>query len=217
MQLGYGPRPAPGPRCASWSGVARVALIAGRLASARRLGVAWALGMLSMVACTSLAPQPEMTPLELQALQTREFAAPYPKAFSATLSVFQDMGYIVDSADKEAGYITGRGKYSPADDEGNFWDWLAQMGQTTEESALQVTATVESITPERTQVRINLVAKVTTAEHTAAYHTTSEDTTIYSPGYTDRKTQVLAITAPEPYQIFFERLDSAIFIRQHSR
>ena len=210
MRLGYGPRSVPGPRCASWSGVVRVALIAGRLASARRLGVAWALGMLSMVACTSLAPQPKLTLLEREALQTREFAAPYAKVFPAVLSVFQDMGYKLGESDKEAGYINGHGEYLSAWD--SFWERVGQLGQSGQ-TTLQVRTEVEAITLKRTKVRVVLM-KDTTSFLGINTMEDEEGTTIVIP---ITKSEITTVSNPEPYQTFFERLKAAISVPQNSR
>ena len=49
------------------------------------------------------APKQDLTSLQIQAFQTREFEAPIKIVFGSVLSVFQDLGYIVDSADRETG------------------------------------------------------------------------------------------------------------------
>ena len=175
---------------------------------ARGIGVATAL--VAAAGCTLVGPKPELTPLELQALQTREFNARYPAAFSATLSVLQDLGYIVESADKEAGYITARGEYKPARGEsggGSLWGRLERVLSDVVDSSLQLTASVESIAPERARVRVNMIAKVTRA------HETPHEGGVHS----QRKTESFSLTEPERYQRFFERLDAALFIRRHSR
>ena len=55
-----------------------------------------------------VAPRPQLTSLEIQSIQSREFETAKPTAFAAVLSVFQDLGYIVESADKETGFITAK-------------------------------------------------------------------------------------------------------------
>ena len=67
----------------------------------KSLLIAAALGLLT--ACA--APGPTMTPLEIQSMQTRSFESSYNVAFSSTMSVFQDLGYVVSSADKATGLI----------------------------------------------------------------------------------------------------------------
>ena len=51
---------------------------------------------------TSCATAPTKTALELQAFQKKNFAAQKSVVFSSTMSVFQDLGYIIRNADKEA-------------------------------------------------------------------------------------------------------------------
>ena len=177
------------------------------LAAARRwLGAGSVLAALS--SCVVVPPEPEMTPLEKQALQTREFDVGYQAAFSATLSVFQDLSYIVDDADKETGFITARGRYEP-DKASGLLQRLEHFLSDTEEASIQATAFVESITAGRTRVRVNMVATVKKSFETAPADGTH--TTRHS------KTDMFELTEPGRYQRFFERLDAAIFIRRHSR
>ena len=49
---------------------------------------------------------PEMTPLQLQALQSREFETGKENLFGAVMTVLQDLGYQVQSADVQTGFIT---------------------------------------------------------------------------------------------------------------
>jgi hypothetical protein len=46
------------------------------------------------------------TSLELQSIQMREIDASYKTAFASTLSVFQDKGYVIVTADSATGFIT---------------------------------------------------------------------------------------------------------------
>jgi hypothetical protein len=95
-----------------------------------------------------VAPRPQLAPLEIQAIQSREFETAKPTAFAAVLSVFQDLGYIVDSADKETGFITAKSPTS-----GGF---SLLTGQTLQ-SATKATAFVEELQPGHTKVRLNFV------------------------------------------------------------
>src|SRR5690349_9884987 len=54
------------------------------------------------------APEVRQTSMEMQAYQSQEFDAPKQALFDATLSVLQDAGYIIESADMNSGFITGK-------------------------------------------------------------------------------------------------------------
>ena len=56
------------------------------------------LGTALVLGCGGTTAQPQ-TALELQSIQQRDFEAPKELTFAATLSVLQDLGYIVESAD----------------------------------------------------------------------------------------------------------------------
>ena len=50
--------------------------------------------------------RPQLTPLEVQSLQKRDLETNKEIAFASVVSVFQDLGYTIVSADKETGFIT---------------------------------------------------------------------------------------------------------------
>ncbi len=55
------------------------------------------------------APPPKMNSLQIQAMQTRDFNTSKTKAFNAVMTVFQNDGYTIGTANKSTGYITGKG------------------------------------------------------------------------------------------------------------
>jgi hypothetical protein len=61
--------------------------------------------LLLFVSC-SMSTGPILTPLEKQALQTREYEEGLDMVFASTISVFQDMGFSISSADKDTGLIS---------------------------------------------------------------------------------------------------------------
>ena len=63
---------------------------------------------LFLSSCATMDQGPTKTPLELQSIQAKEFETSKKIAFAATLSVFQDLGYIVESASFETGLITAK-------------------------------------------------------------------------------------------------------------
>src|SRR4029450_400018 len=90
-----------------------------------------------MAGC-SVAP-PTATPLQIQAFQSHEFETQKRVAFGAALSVFQDPGYIVQSADRDPGFITAA---SPAGSKFNWWELLDDSSSSAQTRA---TAFVEEI------------------------------------------------------------------------
>lgn len=162
-----------------------------------RLVAALAAGMAFLAGCTP--PEPALTPLQIQSLQTREFEHDKAIVFASTVSVFQDLGYIVSSADLDTGLITTE---SPAtSDRAAFparftilpelmiWSDVASVRQT------KATAFVEQI-GSRSRVRLNFV--VTRQASSVHGQTTRHDTPILDAAV---------------YQNAFERIANAIFVR----
>lgn len=142
----------------------------------------------SATACAT-APAPQLTPLELQALQQREFETPKQVAFAATMSVFQDLGYTVDAADLDTGLITVS---STAE---STRDWLWSGSRFTTQT--RATAFIEDAGGENSRVRLNFV---TGTETSTAYGSTSQ-----------KDNQILDAAV---YQSAFEKIETAIFVRQ---
>ena len=61
--------------------------------------------MVSLLAACE-AQKPEMTPIEIQSIQTRQFVAKFDAVFASTVSVCQDLGCTVPGADKATGLIS---------------------------------------------------------------------------------------------------------------
>lgn len=146
--------------------------------------------VLSGCATTKSAP----TSLELQAFQAKEFETTKTVAFGSTLSVFQDLGYIVASADRETGFITAA---SPA---GNKTGFFEALGGVTSSGQTKATAFVEEIRPGFTTIRLNFV-----------------DTKKSSSIYGQSADQDKPILDPKVYQTAFGKIEDAIFIRTASR
>lgn len=143
-----------------------------------------ALGLLT--ACA--APGPTMTPLEIQSMQTRSFESSYNVAFSSTMSVFQDLGYVVSSADKATGLIAAESAT-----ESNL---AAAFFGSSVTSQTKATAFIEKLKG-KILVRLNFVQKVESSSNR---------------GMQDRRdTPILDVTI---YQNAFERIENAIFLRK---
>jgi hypothetical protein len=140
------------------------------------------------------APKATPTSLQLQSFQAKEFETSKVIAFGSVLSVFQDLGYIVASADRETGFITAS---SPTGNKSNFWEAIAGMSSSVQTRA---TAFVEEIRPGFTTIRLNFVE----GRH---------QSTVYGQT-TDNDKPILA---PKVYEAAFEKIGEAIFIRSGVR
>lgn len=156
----------------------------------RLIGVTACAVALVGCATTKVAP----TSLELQSFQSKEFETAKTIAFGSTLSVFQDLGYIVSSADRETGFITAA---SPA---GNKTGFFEALGGVTSSGQTKATAFVEEIRPGFTSIRLNFV-----------------DTKKSSSIYGQSADQDKPIIDPKVYQAAFGKIEDAIFIRSASR
>lgn len=143
--------------------------------------------ILFMTGCV-MPTAPTMTPLEIQSLQTREYENEKGIVFTSIVSVFQDLGYTVKSADIDTGFVTAEST-AKSDAAMKFWLGITSVSQTS------ATAFVERI-GEFTRVRLNFV-------------TSNKQSSLY--GQTDREDAPI-LDAPI-YQNAFERIENAIFIR----
>lgn len=131
---------------------------------------------------------PTKTALELQAIQAKEFESTKKAAFASTISVFQDLGYVINSANLETGLITGK---SPTKQSVQFF-----VGQVMTD--VKATAFVEEITPGRTKIRLNFVASKETSNEYGMKG--GEDSPIEDSGM---------------YQDVFIKIQQGIFIRKN--
>ena len=148
----------------------------------------WGLLITILVSGCATAPQSTLTPMEIQALQTRSYEFKKDIVFPSVMSVFQDLGYTVNSANKDTGLITAESATS-SDAASKFWLGITDVSQT------KATAFIEQIGSNAT-VRLNFV-------------TTSKKSGIY--GQSDR--QDTPILDGNVYQNAFERIENAIFVR----
>lgn len=154
-------------------------------------------GFLSLVAalmlsgCAASTPKQGLTSLQIQAFQTQEFEASKKDVFASVVSVFQDLGYIVENADVDTGFVTAA---SASVDKTGFWDLL---GGVSSHGKTRATAFVDEVKPKFVNVRVNFVdTKNSSGVHGSA---TSRDT---------------PIVTPEPYEIAFDKIADTLFVRQ---
>ena len=146
---------------------------------------------LFLAGCETTKPTVNLTPLEIQSMQSRSYDHPKDVVFPSVMSVFQDLGYSINSADMATGLITAEST-AASNKALKFWLGITKVSQT------KANAFIEEISGQ-TKVRINFVI-------------TNKKSDWY--GQTDREdNQVLT---PEPYQNAFEKIENAVFIRSSS-
>ncbi len=146
-----------------------------------------------------------MTPLEIQNLQTRQYESTKDIVFPSVVSVFQDLSYIIKTADKDTGIITAESVVVDLCPSG----FLCRMKRTTYEQFVG-TAFIEKI-GKMTQVRLNIISKRSSPEVTYPdYDYATESNTTHTAPATKKETPILDANV---YQKVFERIENAIFIR----
>ena len=142
--------------------------------------------------CAS-APPAAKSGVELQAYQAREFETSKRAAFSATMSVFQDLGFIIDDGDYETGLITATGLMRREQlDAGDLFAQIFAGVDTRVVTQRRATAFVEEMPSGLVRIRLNFVdnmAMIKGTPHSAA------------------------VEDPAFYQATFEQIDKAIFVR----
>jgi len=145
--------------------------------------------LIVMVGCAA-PPKITQSQMEIQAYQSHEFDATKRVAFDSTMSVLQDSGFIIESADFETGFITGKGTTSSRTD-----IWWGAMNE-----HVMMTAFIEQRTSSMARVRVNLVDA---AQRKSAWNPAQD--VINETGVRD----------PKVYQELFVKIDQAIFIRKN--
>ena len=158
-----------------------------------------------LCSCVFLQPQPKLTPLEVEALQTREYEAHLDVVYPSVVSVLQFYGYIIKSSDKASGLLSAEGpaKKISSSFGNSFLSSLSEVlaahnGVYVNNSSPQVirskrtklNAFIEVIPPV-TRVRLSFV------------------TSFLENGVEESK----PIIKPKIYQDFFEKIDNEIFVR----
>lgn len=143
--------------------------------------------------CASVPAAPK-SGIELQAYQAKEFETSKRAAFSATMSVFQDLGFIIDDGDFDTGLITATGPSNRHDMD--MGDLLAQVFAGTDTRGAthrRATAFVEEMPSGKVRIRLNFVDNVVATAGTPM--------------------QTRPVQQQALYQSTFEQIDKAIFVR----
>lgn len=110
------------------------------------------------------------------------------------MSVLQDLGFIVQSASLETGFITADSPIKQ--DKSGCATFLAIFGGVRSEGKSAVTASVEEISDKKSRVRLNFLNRST-----------------QSSAYGQNSTQDAPVLDPAVYQKAFDKIGEAIFIR----
>lgn len=130
-----------------------------------------------------------LTPMELQAIQSREFETSKESAFGATMTVIQDLGYTVESADIASGFITAA---SPTVNKTNF---LEAFGGAASSGNTVMTVFILQMPSKMTRIRLNFVNSKST-----------------SSAYGRGSRQDKPILDAAVYNNAWERVDEALFV-----
>jgi hypothetical protein len=134
--------------------------------------------------------KPEMSSLELQQMQSKDYEADKNLMFGSVMTVLQDSGYRIGSADKDTGLITGLGST------GSKLTWKPFVGFGNGKKTPVVSAFIEEFVPGYTKVRLNFVmGKV----NSSGYGKTEDEEPILDP---------------QVYRDAFEKIDQVLFYRQ---
>lgn len=153
--------------------------------------------------CAAPPPAPERTSLEIQAIQAKTFETSMPTAFRSVVSVLQDLGYVIQSANLETGFITAQ---SPTKEHGKSGFEIIGIllggasANVRKEGKTYVTASVESFGNNQARVRLNFV-----------------DKTFRSATFGQQATDETPILDPKVYEKVFDKIGEAIFIRTAQR
>ena len=128
------------------------------------------------------------TSLELQAIQKREFETTYKTAFAATLSIFQDKGFIINTADATTGLVT-----AASNKDSKFIPFVGQAIEYTKSTAF-----IELVSSGKVAIRLNFVKHQET-----------------SNGYGMAGGNSVPIEDPVFYQKIFEDIQKGIFVRSN--
>jgi hypothetical protein len=139
----------------------------------------------------SAEKKPQVTGLELQQIQSRDYEADVTTVFPAVMTVLQDAGYRINAADRDTGLITGQASTDSKTTFNIFW------GLGKKKKTPVVSAFIEPRGPNIARVRLSFVMAETKSR---AYGVASADEE--------------PIADPAVYRDAFEKIDKEVFVRQ---
>ena len=134
------------------------------------------------------AKDAELSGMALQQIQARDFEANAAIVFPAVMTVLQDSGFRIQSADRDTGLITASGSTE------SYMTWLPFVGFGQKKKVPIVSVFIEQRGPNITRARLNFV--MSTGKSQVAF------------------TNEKPITDPQVYKDAFEKIEKEIFVRQ---
>lgn len=158
------------------------------MGSERNLTAALALSIAVISNPAMAAKKPVLTPLEIQSIQSHEFEASKDMTFAAVMTVIQDLGYIVQSADLHTGFITAR---SLVEEKTSLLDALGGIDVS---GSTSLTAFMIRLPNGSTRVRMNFVSSKSETVKDKVEH------------------KDVLILDPAPYNNAWDKIDEALFV-----
>ena len=156
----------------------------------RKLAMTAGLAALAISGPALAKKKPELTSMELQALQSHEYETSKEVLFASVVSVFQDLGYQLENADMPSGFITAS---SATKNKTSFMDVLAKQ---TSSGNTRATAFVEGMPNGMARVRLNFL-----------------NSKLSSSMWGHQDKQDKAVLDPQTYKVAWDKIDEALFVR----
>ncbi|MES2495518.1 MAG: surface-adhesin E family protein [Pseudomonadota bacterium] len=153
----------------------------------RNISIAASLILITMPP-PSWSKNPAITGMALQQIQAKDFETTASVVFPAIMTVLQDAGFRIQTADRDTGLITAIGSSE------SYMTWLPFIGFGTKKKMPIVSAFVEQRGPTITRARLNFV--MSTGKSVQAF------------------TDEAPIVDPQVYREAFEKIEKEIFVRQ---
>jgi hypothetical protein len=154
------------------------------------------LGTLILSGCEMQPPPPKPTSLQVEAMQTQTFETSKRKAFNAVMTVFQNKGYTIQSADLDTGFITAKSATTGAG------AGMGPMGRapTHIDTTMTSTAFISTITKQNKTVavvRLSFVINKTTSGISGTYTDNIQvlDPDVYKMHFADIRQQIFVAGA----------------------
>ena len=152
---------------------------------------AFMVGCMAIVMPVEAAKKPKLSGLELQQIQSKDFDVGKDVSFPAVMTVLQDEGYRILSADKDTGLITGQGSSKGKLTYNILW------GLGNKKRSPVVSAFIEQAGTNVSRIRLSFVMAVTKGG-------------VYGQRSADEE----PVTDAAVYADAFEKISKAIFVRQ---
>jgi hypothetical protein len=121
------------------------------------LAIIFSLFLLAITGCTSAEPQ--MSPMQLREMTTKEVEADYKTAFRATMTVLQDQDYIINNTDFNSGLITCEKEVEKSNGASDVLMVLFVDARYSAAAKVNVSATINEVTKTTSKIRLSIQEK----------------------------------------------------------